>query len=127
MHWWRRRSDPVRTAEFLIWCIRILPMEEEGAQQPERLKEGTESVDVDSHDVNPYLRYYVALRFGWTSLCERIPESVATKIRDLRRVWYDLGLHRKFIDRLPEPLLAKARDVRYSWYKYRFPALEQDS
>jgi hypothetical protein len=52
-------------------------------------------------------RYYVPLTsIGWAA--------------------FRLGLHHKFIDRLPESLATKARDLRQSWYKRRFPSFEQD-
>lgn len=38
-----------------------------------------------------------------------------------------MGLHRKISERIPESLAARLRDFRSAWYKHRFPNLEEAS
>jgi hypothetical protein len=36
-----------------------------------------------------------------------------------------LGLHHRLVDRIPESIAAKIRDVRRAWYSYRFQTLSE--
>ena len=45
----------------------------------------------------------------------------------LGRVAFQLGLHHRFVDHLPESVAAKLRDFRKAWYDRRFSAPAQDS